>query len=342
MTIGIGIVGAGYWGPNLIRNFVEAPGSRVVSVCDLRADRLAKIGARYPTVKTTTDYRDLLGDPEVDAIVVATPIATHYELALLALWAGKHVLVEKPLATKAVHAQHLVEEAARRRLVLMVDHTFVYSGAVRKIRELVSEGVLGPIYYYDSVRINLGLVQRDVNVLWDLAVHDLSIMDYVLGLQPRAISATGACHVGNVEDVAYLTCYFDHNVIAHFHVSWLSPVKVRRTLIGGANRMIAYDDVEPSEKVKVYDRGVTMNNGHDGLYNLMVGYRMGDTWAPQLNTAEALQVEVQHFLECITHNREPITNGEVGLRVVHMLEVATRSLAVRSQPLDLYLDRASA
>jgi predicted dehydrogenase len=335
--IGIGVIGYGYWGPNLVRNFAEAPGSRVVAVSDLRPERLAQVQARYPAARTTPAHADLIADPTIDAVVVATPVSTHFDLAMQALGAGKHVLVEKPLAATVEQGQRLVEEAARRQRVLMVDHTFIYTGAVRKIKELVDDGRLGRLYYYDSVRVNLGLFQHDVNVLWDLAVHDLSIMDYVLGRQPRAVAATGMAHVpGRPEDVAYLTCFFDDTLIAHFHVNWLAPVKIRRTLIGGDQRMIVYDDLEPSEKVKVYDKGITLNNGPEGMYQMLVGYRTGDMWAPQLDTAEALRVGATHFLACIEQGKRPLTDGQVGLNVVRALEAATQSLRQRGQPVELH------
>jgi predicted dehydrogenase len=335
--IGIGVIGYGYWGPNLVRNFAEVSGSRVVAVSDMRPERLAQVQARYPAVKTTQAYSDLIADPAVDAIVVATPVSTHFDLAMQALAAGKHVLVEKPLTATVEQGERLVEEAARRQRVLMVDHTFIYTGAVRKIKELVDDGRLGRLYYYDSVRVNLGLFQHDVNVLWDLAVHDLSIMDYVLGRQPRAVAATGMAHVpGRPEDVAYLTCFFDDTLIAHFHVNWLAPVKIRRTLIGGDQRMIVYDDLEPSEKVKVYDKGITLNNGPEGMYQMLVGYRTGDMWAPQLDTAEALRVGATHFLACIEQGKRPLTDGQVGLNVVRALEAATQSLRQRGQPVELH------
>ena len=279
----------------------------------------------------------LFDDPAVDAVVIATPVASHFDLAMQALHAGKHVLVEKPLAASGEQGERLLEEAARCRRVLMVDHTFVYTGAVRKIKELVDSAKLGQLYYYDSVRVNLGLFQHDVNVLWDLAVHDLAIMDYVLGSRPCAVGATGIAHVpGKPKDVAYLTCFFENNLIAHFHVNWLSPVKVRKTLIGGAQQMIVYDDLEPSEKIKVYDKGITLNNGSEGNYDLLVGYRAGDMWAPQLDTTEALRLEAKHFIDCIEHGKQPITNGHVGLRVVRILEAATHSMAQRGRPVELY------
>jgi predicted dehydrogenase len=330
------VVGYGYWGPNLVRNFAEAPGSRVVAVSDLNAQRLTEIATRYPTIKTTTAYADLLADPDVEAIVVATPVGTHFRLAMAALEAGKHVLVEKPIAASAAEAEQLLEAAERRGLTLMVDHTFVYTPAVHKIKELVATGHLGRLYYYDSVRVNLGLIQRDVDVLWDLAVHDLSIMDHVLGQQPCAVAATGVAHIpGRPVNTAYLTCFFEDNLIAHFHVNWLAPVKVRRTLIGGDRQMIVYDDLEPSEKVKVYDKGVTLTAEAEGRYDLLVGYRTGDMYAPRLSLTEALHTEAQHFVECVQQGQKPLSDGLAGLRVVRILEAATESLARRGQPIEL-------
>lgn len=340
--IGIGVIGYGYWGPNWVRNFTEAPGAQMVAVSDLRAERLTLAQSRYPTVKVATDYRELLRDPAIDAVVIATPVAAHFALALDALRAGKHVLVEKPLTATVDQALRLIDEAERRRSVLMVDHTFVYTGAVRKIKELLTDDRLGPLYYYDSVRVNLGLFQHDINVLWDLAVHDLSIMDYLLTERPVAVAATGTAHINGLEDIAYLTCYFAGRLIAHIHVNWLAPVKVRRTLIGGARQMVVYDDLEPSEKIKVYDRGVDTVDGPEGVYQLLVGYRTGDMWAPQLETTEALRTEALHFLDCIAHGRRPLTDGMVGLRVVEILETATRSLAQRGQPLELGVERTIA
>jgi predicted dehydrogenase len=341
-TVGIGVIGYGYWGPNLVRNFSEAPGARVVAVSDLREERLDCVRDRYPAVRTTSDYRQLLTDPTVDAVVVATPVATHYRLALSAIEAGKHVLVEKPLALSRSEAVALFEAARRLHVVLMVDHTFVYTGAVQKIKELVEGRHLGRLLYYDSVRVNLGLFQHDVDVLWDLAVHDLSIMDYVLGQEPRAVSAVGVAHVpGQPVNTAYLTCHFDDGLIAHFHVNWLAPVKIRRTLIGGDRQMIVYDDLEPSEKVKVYDKGITLANGNgpsggnEGKYDLLVGYRAGDMCAPQLSLTEALAVEAGHFVDCVRTGRDPITGGEAGLRVVRILEAAAESLTERGRIVEL-------
>jgi predicted dehydrogenase len=334
-TIGIGVIGYGYWGPNLVRNFAETPGARVVAVSDLRSQRLAEIHGRYPTITTTTDYRDVLRNPAVDAVVIATPVSTHFPLTVEALQAGKHVLVEKPLASSVAEGERMIEAAARARRLLMVDHTFVYTSAVRKIRELIADERLGRLYYYDSVRVNLGLVQHDVNVLWDLAVHDLSIMDYVLGSQPYAVAATGATHIpGKPVNTAYLTCFFDDNVHAHFHVNWLAPLKIRRTLIGGDRRMIVYDDLEPSEKIKVYDKGITLGDGATGD-ELRVGYRSGDMWAPRLALDEALRVEAAHVIDCMQNGTNPDTDGHAGLRVVRILEAATTSLMQGGRPVAL-------
>lgn len=334
--ITVGVIGYGYWGPNLVRNFSEVPGARVGAVSDLNPARLAKVKERYPGVTVTTDYRELLADPKIDAVAIATPVSTHFNLAQQALEAGRHVFVEKPITDSVEHAQQLIETAERTRKVLMVDHTFIYTGAVRKVRELLDAGELGHLYYYDSVRVNLGLFQHDINVLWDLAAHDLSIMDFLLGQEPTAISATGIAHVaGQPENIAYLTCFFPNQLIAHFHVNWLSPVKVRRTLISGDRRMVVYDDLEPSEKIKVYDRGLTLNSQPDSRYQMLIGYRSGDMCAPQLNMTEALQVEARHFVECIDQGKKPLSDGAAGLRVVRVLEAANASLLERGQVIEL-------
>ena len=338
--IRIGVVGYGYWGPNLVRNCFEAQGAQVSCVSDLRQDRLALVSSRYPTIKTTQDVRELIQDPAIDAVAIATPVSTHYDLAMRALQEGKHVLVEKPLASNTDQVQRLMEVARKRNRVLMVDHTFVYTGAVRKIRELVDSGTLGDIYYYDSVRVNLGLFQHDVNVLWDLAVHDLSIMDYVLPFRPCAVSATGLSHVpGGTENIAYLTLFFEGSQIAHIHSNWLAPVKLRRTLIGASRKMIVYDDLDQAEKIKIYDRGITLNRQQnpEKLYQALVGYRTGDMLAPQIDGTEALRREVDHFVQCIQNNEEPITGGNAGLRVVEILQAASESMAQRGRPVELRL-----
>lgn len=334
--IKIGVIGYGYWGPNLVRNLFEVADTEVVAVSDMREDRLRQVTSRYPSVEVSTDYRTLLDNPEIDAIAIATPVSTHYELALQALQSGKHVMVEKPMTSSTEQALRLIDEADRRGLTLLVDHTFVYTGAVRKIKEIVEAGKLGDIYYYDSTRVNLGLFQHDVDVLWDLAVHDLAIMNYILPTTPCAVAATGINHVsGGTENLAYLTMFFEDNTIAHVNVNWLSPVKIRRTLIGGSKQMIVYDDMEPSEKVKVYDKGITLTGGTDSLYKAMVGYRSGDMFAPQLDVSEALKIEIQHFADCIRTGAEPITGGRAGLQVVRLLESASRSMKHRGRLVEL-------
>ena len=332
----IGVIGYGYWGPNLVRNFMSCPGSSVVAVCDLVEERLLPLRKQYPNLRITGDSTQLIRDPSIDAIVIATPVSSHFELAISALRAGKHVLVEKPLASNSDHATQLIDEAATRGLVLMVDHTFVYTEAVRKMRELIASGELGEIYYYDAVRVNLGLFQHDVNVIWDLGIHDLSIMDYVLPSRPLAISATGISHVpGQPENVAYITLFFPIGQIAHIHVNWLAPVKVRHTLIGGSEKMILYDDIEPSEKVKVYHKGITVTPGPEDVYKMLVSYRSGDMWAPRLENSEALQTEVKHFVDCVENKRPPESDGLSGLRIVKMIEAAERSLRNRGELIDI-------
>ena len=332
----IGVIGYGYWGPNLVRNFMEAPGSTVVAVCDLRPERLNQLKSRYPSIKTCANPQQLFDDPEIEAIAIVTPVTSHFELAVAALHAGKHVLVEKPLAANSEQALQLIEEAAARKRILMVDHTFVYTGAVRKIRELITENELGEIYYYDAVRVNLGLFQHDVNVIWDLAIHDLSIMDYVLPSRAVAVSATGISNLpGQPENVAYITLFFANPQIAHVHVNWLTPVKVRHTLIGGSDKMILYDDLEPSEKVKIYDKGVLVSQSPEDVYEMLVSYRSGDMWAPRLDTTEALYTEALHFIDCVKHNKQPITDGQAGLRLVRIVEAAERSLRARGELVEI-------
>ncbi|MGH9632807.1 MAG: Gfo/Idh/MocA family protein, partial [Bryobacteraceae bacterium] len=321
-----------YWGPNLVRNFAEGLDTEVISVADLRSDRLQLVTRRYPGIEAVADYRDLLKNPNVDAVAISTPVSTHFQLAMEALQAGKHVLVEKPITADTEQASRLIDESAKRNLVLMVDHTFVYTGAVRKMRELISTGALGNVYYYDSTRVNLGLFQHDVNVIWDLAVHDLSIMDYILSEDPVEVSATAVAHVsGAAEDTAYVSVFFDGSVIAHLNVNWLSPVKIRRTLLGGTKSMVLYDDLEASEKIRVYDKGVVVSNNPESVYKLMVGYRSGDMYAPRIDMTEALSVEIQHFVDCIQNSKTPITDGQAGLRVVSVLEAATRSMTDRGR-----------
>src|SRR3954454_25353929 len=286
--IGVGVIGYGYWGPNLFRNFVSNSEVRVVGVSDLDHAKLALIKRSHPDVMTSDRYEDLLKDARIDAIAIATPVHTHYELALAALRAGKHVLVEKPMAQSADLVRRLIDEADRRGLVLMVDHTFLYTPAVQKIRELMLREDLGEVYYYDSTRSSLGLFQSDVNVIWDLAVHDISIIQYILDEDPVAVSATGSCHVaGSPENMAHITLFFESNCVAHVSVNWLSPIKVRQTFVGGSRKMIVYDDLEPTEKIKVYDKGITLNGSSENARQFRIGYRAGDMWAPHIPTKEA-------------------------------------------------------
>lgn len=330
--ITVGVIGCGYWGPNLIRNFVEHEAAQVRWLCDTDERRLAEIGRRYPSTRATTNYRQLLADPDLAAVVIATPVATHYPFARQALEAGKHVLIEKPLTTRVCEAEELSRLAQARRLVLMVDHTFVYTGAVRKIKEIVASGEIGDLLYFDSVRVNLGLFQRDINVVWDLAPHDLSIMDFLVGREPIALTATGSSHIEpGVENIAYLMLRFADSFIAHFHFNWLSPVKIRRTLIAGSRKMIVYDDIEPTEKVRVYDKGVDTTRPRDGSdreedYLTLISYRTGDVWVPRLDPTEALHFVCQNFLDSISQGTRPLTDGAAGLRVVRLLEAAQESL----------------
>lgn len=331
----VGVIGYGYWGPNLVRNFQESDVSCVTMVSDLDEARLDLVRTRYPSVRTTVEHRALITSDSVDAVVIATPVHTHFDLAMSALKAGKHAFVEKPLTQTSDQARELIAEAQARGLVLLVDHTFVYTGAVRKLRELVTSGELGDIYYYDSKRVNLGLFQPDVNVIWDLAVHDLAIMAYVFQQQPIAVSATGISHVrGKPANVAYLSVYFETQMMAHVNVSWLSPVKLRQTLVGGDRKMVVYDDLEPSEKIKVYDKGIELTS-RESIYETLVGYRTGDMWAPKLDATEALSREARHFVDCVENGVAPESGGEAGLYVVRILEAATTSMEGRGAPVEL-------
>jgi predicted dehydrogenase len=325
------VIGCGYWGPNLLRNLAENQNADLRYICDLDPERLAAMGRRYPAAQITTDYRKLIGDSALDAIVIATPVGTHARFAAEALVAGKHVLVEKPLTASVAEAEHLTELADRNERVLMVDHTFVFTGAVRKIKEILDGGDLGDLLYFDATRINLGLFQDDINVVWDLAPHDFSIMDFLLGAPPDTVSATGSCHIKQgIENIAYVMLRFPNNLIAHFHFNWLSPVKIRHTLIAGSRKMIVYDDIEPTEKVRVYDRGVTTRQethlDREDAYRTLVSYRTGDVWVPKLDSTEALHYVCGEFLSAIQERRRPLTDGLAGLRVVRLLEAAQRSL----------------
>jgi predicted dehydrogenase len=327
-VIRVGVVGYGYWGPNLARNFHRSQDWRLVRVADFDPRRLSAAERDLPCVDTTTIPAEVTRADDIDAVAIATPIGTHFELALDALRHGKHVLVEKPMAESVERCERLIEEAARQRRLLMVDHTFVYTEAVQRMRALVREGSLGDLYYFDSIRANLGLFQRDASVLWDLAPHDLSILEAVVGRRVVALSATGACHAGSrVPNIAYLSLDLGEGAMAHFHVSWLSPVKVRRILVAGSRRMLIFDDLEGSEKLKVYDSGVTVSHEDvAGQHRMMVDYRVGDMTSPALPVREALQTEVTHFAACIRGEEEPLAGGEAGLHVVRILEAAQKSI----------------
>ena len=323
--IHFGVIGYGYWGPNIVRNLQNTIGAKVSVICDKNEASLMRAAQNYPGIRTTTDCAEVLSSPDIDAIAVITPVWTHFELAKAALRNGKHVFVEKPFTSTSQQAEQLIELAEKNGLTIMVDHTFLFTGAVRKIRELMDNNTLGNLYYYDSTRVNLGLFQHDVNVIWDLAPHDLSIVDYLIGQRPEAIVATGATHLNGHEDVAYMTLYFPNNVIAHINVNWLSPVKIRTTLIGGEKKMLVWNDLEADEKIKVYDRGAT-RTGKDGVYEALVSYRAGDMWAPKVDVVEALKAELTYFISCIEKSERPFNDGHAGLRVVSMLEAAEGSL----------------
>jgi predicted dehydrogenase len=330
--IRVGIIGYGYWGPNLVRNFMESQGATVAAVSDLDERKLELVRKRYPTIHTTRNVQELLADPTIDAVAIATPVGTHFELGMAALRAGKHVWLEKPMTETLAQAAKLVDEARKRELILFVDHTFVYTGAVRKMAELMKAGEIGRVYYYDSTRVNLGLFQRDVSVISDLAVHDFSILDYILREHPTAVSASGTNHFpGTPENLAYITLFYDSGTIAHVNVSWLAPVKVRNILIGGSKRMITYDDLEPSEKLKIYDKGIKFTDDPAQIQEMRVGYRTGDMWAPKLDGTEALGRAAAHFVDCIVNKTTPETDGLLGLRIVELIEAATSSMRGRGE-----------
>jgi predicted dehydrogenase len=323
-----GVIGYGYWGPNIVRNLIGLEGAQVRGIAEISPAGRARAEKAYPGMHVTASAAELIASPDIDAIAVISPVWTHYELTKSALENGKHVFVEKPFTSTSAQGEELVNLAAQKNLKIMVDHTFLFTGAVKRIAQLVDEGALGNLYYYDSTRVNLGLFQHDINVLWDLAPHDLSIMDYLIKGSPEAVVATGQGHLNGHEDVAYMTVYFPGKVIAHINVNWLSPVKVRTTLIGGEKRMLVWNDLEADEKVKIYDKGVDITS-REGVYQMLVSYRSGDMWAPQLEQVEALRQEMAYFVDCVTTGQEPFNNGAAGLRVVRMLEAASESLKKR-------------
>jgi len=326
--INIGVVGYGYWGPNVARNFNETSGARVAAISDADEGSLSRARLHYPGIRLARDCADLVHANDLDVIAIVTPVSSHFEIAKAALSNGKHIFIEKPFTASVAQAEELIELAERKRLKIMVDHTFLFTGAVRKIKELIDDGVLGELYYFDSIRVNLGLFQRDVNVVWDLAPHDLSIMDHLIDKDPTAVMATGVAHFNNaLEDVAYITVYFPDNVIAHLNVNWLSPVKIRTTLIGGQKKMLVWNDLVSDEKIRVYDKGVEgMEGNKEQTYGLRVSYRSGDMWAPRVNQVEALKGEAAYFIDCINNNLTPTNDGKAGLRVVRMLEAIITSL----------------
>jgi predicted dehydrogenase len=324
---GIAIIGYGYWGPNLARNFAETEGASLAMVCDADPKRLALAQKRFPAVAVGADFDEALRNPDINAVAIATPVHTHYELAKRAINAGKHVLVEKPLTARVDHAEELVALAEKKGVVLMVDHVFVYSPPVLKMKELVAQGKLGKLFFIDSVRINLGLFQHDVNVVWDLAPHDLSIVDFLVGRLPISLSAVGAMHANSdIEDVAYLTLDYGEGLIANFHVNWLSPVKVRQMIIGGSERGLIYNDLHVDEKIKVYDRGIDVGSDPNERSKALISYRSGDIWSPNLATREPLSRMAQDFITCIESGRQPVSDGKSGLRIVKILDAAQRSI----------------
>lgn len=326
----VGVIGYGYWGPNVTRNLTGLERCQVTTICDRNPVALKRARQLYPGIHLTSDVAEVLNSTEIDAVAVVTPVWTHFEIARAALENGKHVFVEKPFTSTVQQAEQLIELAERKNRQIMVDHTFLFGGAVRKIRELVENGTLGPLYYFDSTRVNLGLFQHDVSVVWDLAPHDLSIMDHILRVKPDGVVATGGSHLNNLADMAFITVYFPENLIAHINVNWLSPVKVRTTLIGGKDKMLVWNDLEPDEKIRVYDKGVDLTNGQ-GVYDLLVSYRSGDVWSPKVDGTEALKRELEYFLDCVMSGTAPVNDGHAGLRVVRLLEAADRSLKERGR-----------
>ena len=337
----IGVIGYGYWGPRIARNFHDLDGCELALICDKRPDILRRAKQAYPDVPLTSDICEAITWPGIDAVAVVTPVWTHFELAKAALDNGKHVFVEKPFTSTVAEAEQLIDLADRKHLQIMVDHTFLFTGAVRKIRQLIDDGTLGRLYYYDSTRVNLGLFQHDVNVIWDLAPHDLSIMDFLIKKKPVAVSAHGSVHFeSKLEAIAYVSIEFEDNgFMAHFHVNWLSPVKIRRTLISGDKKMLVWDDLSPDEKIKIYDRGVefksTNGTAKNGIHDLLVSYRTGDVYVPKIDNTEALRAEIDYFVRCLEKNEEPFNNGQTGLQVVRLLEAADKSIKNNGRRIEL-------
>jgi predicted dehydrogenase len=334
--IKIGLVGYGYWGPNLARNFNSNPDLELAAICEFSPDRREAAARLYPQVESSDNTDDFFNITELDAVAIATPVSTHYDLAKKALESGRHVWLEKPMTEKVEQAEELIELAEKHRRTLIVDHTFIYTGAVQKIKEVVDSGELGDLIYYDSTRVNLGLFQQDVDVIWDLAPHDISIMDFIMPFKKLRVSATGCHFFGNgLTPKALLTIYMEKNTVAHINVSWVSPVKLRQTLIGGTSKMIVYDDNEPSEKIKIYDKGVELYETKEALYHLKVQYRVGDMLCPKIDNLEALSFATRHFVDCMSSGKNPMSDGRAGLEVVKILAASKKSLKGNGMPVEL-------
>lgn len=330
------VIGVGYWGPNIVRNFVANSNIELKYCVDLSQKRLSYIKSLYPAIETTTDYNAVISKNDVDLIAICTPVYTHYEIAKKALETGKHVFIEKPMTSTTSQALELVNLAAQKKLHIFVDHTFIFTGAVKKIKEVIQTGELGELYYFDSVRVNLGLFQHDINVIWDLAPHDISIMQHLLSKAPEAVVATGSDHLNNgLEDVAYLTVYYPNKLIAHIHTNWLSPVKIRQTLIAGSKKMIVWDDNQPSEKVRIYDKGIEVIKTKDQIYNTLIQYRTGDMYCPKIAATEALKAETENIVNVLMHGAKPIVDGKAGLQVVQILEASQESIKNRGKEITL-------
>jgi predicted dehydrogenase len=336
IMINVAVIGVGYWGPNLIRNFIANPDTNMKICCDLKEAQLKRINTIYPAIEVTNDYKNIINDPGIDLVTICTPVFAHYQIAKDCLQAGKNVLIEKPMTSSTKEAEDLLNIAERKNIKIFTDHTFVYTGSVRKIKELIIKDEIGDLLYFDSVRINLGLFQHDVNVLWDLAPHDISIMHYLLDKKPEGVVATGADHLGSgLENVAYLTVYYPDNLIAHIHTNWLSPVKIRETLIAGTKKMVVWDDNQPSEKVRIYDKGIDVIQTADEVYNMLIQYRTGDMYCPKIDGREALAVETQHIVDCLTRNVKPIVDGKAGWMIVKILEAAQESIKQRGKEIKI-------
>lgn len=333
----VGIIGFGYWGPNLARNFNMDPNAKLLKIADTSSGRCKLAQKNYPQIEVTTNPEGLIKASDIDLVVIATPVSTHFELAIKALENGKHVWIEKPITSSSKEAKILADKAQQKNLIVTVDHTYLFSGAIRKIKNILTNNHLGELYYYDSVRVNLGLFQHDVNVIWDLATHDFSIMNYLLGSPARAVSAVGTRHINKLEDVGYITVFFDNNLIAHLHVNWLSPVKIRKTLIGGSKKMLVWNDLEKEEAVKIYDKGVDVKT-QNGAYDTLAEYRVGDVFSPVISQTEALKIEVGYIIECIQTNKKPHNDAMAGLEVVKLLEAADQSLKNKGAQIKLDLD----